>query len=127
MALSRSAAGVRMGDMRAVQDCAAGLINVDSKSLTAKAGGGQTGATQLISGVNEVGTVATNGDSVQLPAAIAGTICFVGNSGAANMTVYGKSGRTDTIDGTAGATGVAQNSATDNIYFCAINGKWRKV
>lgn len=128
MALSRVAPGVRMGDIRSLQDAIGGLKNIDaSGALTATAGGGQASATQLINGVNEVSTVASASDSVQLPAAIAGSIVLVANSGAQNMTVYGKSSRTDTIDGTAGATGVTQNSATDNLYFCARDTFWRKL
>jgi hypothetical protein len=128
MALNRVAPGVRMGDFRSLQDAIGGLQNIDaSGALTAKAGGGQTGATQLINGVNEVTTVASAADSVQLPPAIAGAIVPVANSGAESMTVYGKEGRTDTIDGTAGATGVAQASGADNLYFCARTGFWRKI
>ena len=128
MALSRSAAGVRLGDMRAVQDCAAQHTDLDaSGALTALAGGGQTGATQLINGVNRVATVASAADSVQLPKAAAGSIVYVANDGAQDMTVFGKEGTSDTINGTAGATGVSQATTKAAVYFCAIAGKWHRV
>lgn len=126
--LSRSASGVRMGDMRAVQDCAAAMIDKDcAYDLAALAGGGQEGATQLINGLNHVGTVASSGDSVQLPPAAKGSIVMVANDGADSMTVYGKEGRTDTINGTAGATGVAQANAKFAVYFCPKDGAWFRV
>lgn len=96
-------------------------------ALTAHAGGGQGSATQLLTGVNEVATVATAADSVQLPAAIAGSIVMVTNAGGASMKVFGKSGRTDTINGTAGATGVDQSNGLSATYFCPVDTKWYRV
>lgn len=128
MALSRVAPGVRMGDIRSLQDAIAGLKDIDSKAgLTALAGGGQTGATQLINGLNLIATCATNADSVQLPPAIAGSVVIVVNAGAADATVFGKQGRTDTINGTAGATGVTQADPLSAVYFCPENTKWFRV
>ncbi len=128
MSLSRSATGVRMGDMRSLQDCAAGMSNKDCASaLTALASGLQVGATQLITGLNEVSTVAGANDSVQLPAAVAGAIVYVANPSAQTLTIFGKSGRTDTINGTAGATGVTQATTVHAIYFCPVDTKWYRV
>lgn len=127
MALARNAPGIVMGEMRPVQDAAAALVNADTppSGLTAKAGGGQATATQLLNGLNEITTCATNADSVQLPPAIAGTRVYVGNSGVANATVYGKNGRTDTINGTAGSTGFTLATTKNATFFCAVTGKWR--
>jgi hypothetical protein len=117
-----------MGDMRAVQDCAAGLQNADvSGAITAHAGGTQAAATQLTQGVNEITVCATNADSVQLPAAVPGARVYVGNSGAADATVFGKNGRTDTINGTAGATGVTLATTKNAVFFCAVANKWRMI
>lgn len=128
MALSRVAPGVRMGDIRSLQDAIGGLKNIDaSASLTAKAGGGQATATQLSNGLNVIGVCATNADSVQLPPALPGSVVFVANSGAADATVYGKSGRTDTINGTAGATGVTQADPLNAVFFCVIAGAWLRI
>lgn len=94
-------------------------------TLTAFAGGGQTSATQLQLGINEVSVVATAADSVQLPACIAGAVVFVVNNDSADaMTVFGRLGRTDTINGTAGATGVSQANAARAWYVCFKNGAW---
>ena len=126
--LARSARGLRLGDMRAVQDAAGGIQSADaSGALTAKAGGGQTSATQLTQGVNEITVCATNADSAQLPPAVAGARVYVGNSGAADATIYGKKDRTDTINGTADATGVTLASTKNAVFFCAIAGKWRMI
>jgi hypothetical protein len=102
-----------------------------SASLTALAGGGQTGATQLIPGLNVVGTVASAADSVQLPPCSVGAVVYVNNGGAQSTTVFGAVGRTDTINGTAGATGVAQAAAAHAVYFCAApgatSGAWTSI
>lgn len=101
-------------------------------ALTALAGGGQTGATQLNFGFNQVTVVATAADSVQLPPCVQGAAVYVTNDdGADAMTVYGKAGRTDTINGTAGATGVSQVAAAHALYFCVVpdaaSGKWQTI
>jgi hypothetical protein len=128
MALKRVAPGVRLGDIRSLQDAIAGLNNIDSENgLTALAGGGQDGATQLINGLNTVAVCATNADSVQLPPAIEGSVVFVSNAGAADLTVFGKEGRPDTINGTAGATGVSQADPLSAVYFCPEDTKWFRV
>lgn len=128
MAINRVAPGVRMGDFRSLQDAAGGLSNADaSGALTAKAGGGQTLATQLINGVNEIAVCATSADSAQLPPALPGARVYVGNSGAADCTVFGKLGRTDTINTTAGATGATVATTKNAVFFCAIAGKWRLI
>ena len=128
MALNRVAPGVRMGDIRSLQDAIGGLQNIDaSASLTALAGGGQATAPQLVNGMNLIGVCATNADSVQLPPAIAGSMVVVCNAGAADATVYGKYGRSDTINGTAGATGVTQADPLAAIYICVVTGAWRRI
>jgi hypothetical protein len=94
--------------------------------LVALAGGGQTGATALNKAINVVSTVATSADSCQLPPAYGGQVVYVTNAGANSMTVYGAEGRTDTINGTAGATGVALASTKNAVYF-STTGVWRVV
>ena len=56
--------------------------------LTALAGGGQTGATPLIEGVNRFTTVTTTGDSAILPLAVPGNRVTVINAGANSMNVF---------------------------------------
>lgn len=101
-------------------------------AVTALAGGGQTGATQLNYGLNQVTVVVTAADSVQLPACSVGAIVYVTNDdGADAMTVYGKAGRTDTINGTAGATGVSQVAGSHAFYVCVApgqsSGAWQTI
>lgn len=86
-----------------------------SAALTALAGGGKTGATQLGYGVNRLSVCATAANSALLPYAFPGALAFVKNDGAASATVYGKG--TDTIDGIATATGNAQANAKGKLYF----------
>lgn len=93
-------------------------------SLTAHAGGGQASATQLNHGFNRIATCATLNDSAQLPSAVGGMVVIVANDGAAAAKIYGKNGLTDTIDGTAGATGVTLTNAKRVIFIAIADGKW---
>ncbi|MDE2022400.1 MAG: hypothetical protein KGI71_05830, partial [Patescibacteria group bacterium] len=91
-------------------------------AITALAGGGQTGATALTTEINRVTTVATSGDSVSLPASVAGTQVWVINSGANPMQVFGAG--TDTINGIATATGISQAAGATAVYTCNAAGNW---
>jgi hypothetical protein len=91
--------------------------------LTALANGGQAGATQLQLGLNRLGTVATNGDSVLLPPATPGAIVVVVNAGAASANVF-PSGATDIINALAVQTALAVAAAAVTIFFCTLAGKW---
>jgi hypothetical protein len=97
-----------------------------ASGLTARAGGGQTSALQLSLSQASIATVATAGDSVKLPAAIAGSNFDLVNDAAANsMQVFGRG--TDTINNVATATGVAQAAGVAARYFCAKTGNWSRV
>jgi hypothetical protein len=88
--------------------------------LTAHAGGGQTSALVLTAPVNVVSTVGTAADSVALPPAVAGMKVTVVNSAATNsMQVFGSG--TDTINGIATGTGVAQAAGKTADYYCAVS------
>lgn len=96
--------------------------------LVALAGGGQTGATPLNKAINRVATVATAADSVSLPAAVGGQVVYVSNSAASNaMQVFAASGTTDTINGTAGSTGISVAAGKGIIFFSAVAGRWHGV
>ena len=82
------------------------LLEMVQDGITALAGGGQTGATQIAGQTARISTVATAGDSVMLPQAIPGLELLLINKGANAMQVYGYG--TDTIDDQASATGVSQ-------------------
>ena len=60
----------------------------DATGITAFATGGQASATALTAEINNVTTVATAGDSVKLPAAVAGMRIVVKNNGAATLAVF---------------------------------------
>lgn len=97
-------------------------------TITAVAGGGQTNATQLAAGHNNVTVVATAADSVKLPLAAPGLRVLVRNSAANSMQVFGAG--TDTINAVATATGVAQAATTSALYYCvtaAPAGKWFRI
>jgi len=87
--------------------------------LTALAGGGQTGATALVSGRNNFTVVATAADSAKLPTATAGLVVIVRNTGAASLAVFPFLG--DSINA------MSANLSVDipplcSVTFFAING-----
>jgi hypothetical protein len=90
--------------------------------ITATAGGGQAAAFPLSTELSRVSTVATAGDSVQLPVAVPGLTLVVTNHGANAMQVYGNG--SDTINDVASATGVSQMAGSECIYACYGAGKW---
>ena len=98
------------------------LAESATDSITAHAGGGQTSATLLTTEANRITTVATAGDSVMLPASVAGLTILIDNAGANPMQVYGAG--TDTINGVATATGVSQMAGSEVIYVCHTAGAW---
>jgi hypothetical protein len=92
------------------------FVPMANAALTARAGGGQTNATQAGYGSNTVTVVATAADSIKLPAAYPGALVYLRNADAADsMTVFGFG--TDTIDGVASATGNAQAAGKGKLYF----------
>jgi len=94
--------------------------------VVALAGGGQTGATPLLGTVNSVDTVASANDSVSLPAATGrGKPVVVINSTATSMQVFGAG--TDTINGVATGTGVAQAAGKTAVYISAASGAWYRL
>lgn len=89
-------------------------------ALTAHAGGTQAAGLQLAAMMNFIGTCASVGDSVLLPAAIKGMQVFVYNGGAAAAAVFGNG--TDTINGIATATGVPLPAGTGAWFECSASG-----
>lgn len=91
-------------------------------ALTAHSGGTQAGALALTKEINNITTVAAAGDSVKLPTSVAGLEITIANNGANSMQVYGAG--TDTINGVATATGVAQLPGQVVVYSSAVAGNW---
>ncbi len=71
----------------------------NATGITAFATGGQASATALTEEINNVTTVATAGDSVKLPAAVAGKHVHVKNSGATALDIFPAT--SDSIDALA--------------------------
>jgi len=112
-------------------------------SLTALAGGGIPGATQLNLGWNEVDTVATTGDSVVLPPALPGSMVWVNNNGANTLDIYSNqynyqnpsssaSYQADVVvpPGTTSAnsatTALTLTSGYVTLLYCAKLGTWKQ-
>lgn len=96
-----------------------------STGITALAGGGRPNAPILNLGSNEIVTVASGADSVVLPKAVPGSVIFVANAGANAMQVFANG--SDTINGTAGATGISVANAKRILFVAADLGQWYSI
>lgn len=91
----------------------------------------QAGATALTTAVNRIDTSTAPaagtilGDGVALFATAAGERVFVVNNTANPVQVYGVNGGADTINGVAGATGIAVMPFSVNIFVAAAAGSWQ--
>jgi poly(3-hydroxybutyrate) depolymerase len=91
--------------------------------LTALAGGGQTGATELYAqAMNLIETVATAADSALLPTAINGMSLVVINAGANSTTIYPRT--SETINALAANAGLAVAAGKQIDFRCPKDGKW---
>ena len=104
MAVTQYGVGVGLQDMGLI---AGGGGYTNANNITAHAGGGQAAATVLGAALNRVTTIASAADSVALPAAVGGQSITVVNASSNSMQLFGAVGTSDTINGTAGATGIA--------------------
>jgi len=94
-----------------------------ANALTAHAGGGQGSALQLAKQMNRVTTVASAGDSVKLPAAVAGMQVLVINAAASNaMDCFPASG--EVINALAADTALSIIADSSVLFSCAVNGIW---
>ncbi len=94
--------------------------------ITATPSGTVADSVELTETISRVTAVATAADGVLLPAAVPGAMMIVINADAADsMTVFAKGG--STINGTAGATGVAQAAGITALYVCAVLGEWSRL
>jgi hypothetical protein len=102
------------------------IANVNTNAtylgLTALAGGGQTGATQLNPGVNQFTTVVTTGDSAILPADVQGNTVIVVNASSNSMNVFPASG--DTINALSANTALAVAAGATTIFFGVTASNW---
>lgn len=110
--------GYRLIDGTELNNALAMPMLQTNPGLTALAGGGRPNATALVYGSNQVTTVASAADSVVLPVGSPGAVVVARNSGANAMQVFAQG--SDTINGTAGSTGISVANAKTVIFF-AIN------
>src|SRR5207344_1196048 len=86
-------------------------ISSFQNGITATAGGTRAAAVPLWAAFNRIATCATAADSVALPPATGGQTVTLINSGAAATQVFAAVGTSDTINGTAGSTGISVAAA----------------
>ena len=98
------------------------ILESAQDNITATAGGGQAAAFQINSQTSRIVTVASIGDSIQLPSATPGLELIVINHGANSMQVYGNAA--DTLDDQASTAGVSQMSNSMVIFTCVTAGSW---
>lgn len=91
-------------------------------NITATAGGTKAAAFPLVSTLNHITTVATAGDSVMLPKAIAGSRVVVRNDGANSLNVFSQGN--DTISGNSAATALALAAGKATELVCFTVGAW---
>lgn len=107
-----------------------GASSAPNPAVTAHSGGTRAAATQLLAGLTPVNPSGAGGDSLQLPAAIAGTVVTLlpVKTGANSTMIYAKNGTTDTINGHSSATGfdIIFSAATPPVvtFACVVNGAW---
>jgi hypothetical protein len=106
----RLQAGQRLADDDALNTILATPMWQTNPSITALAGGALSASTPVLTlGSNTLTSVASGSDSVVLPKAVAGNVV------------------SDTINGTAGATGVTLANAKRALYVAAANGVWFSI
>jgi hypothetical protein len=119
---SMAAQGINMGNPTGPKRAGRYLASV-AEGLTAKAGGGQSGATALTADINRVTTVATAADSVLLPTSDPGAEITVINAAAANsMNVFPQSG--DAINALSANAAFAVAAGKTCTFFCTTAGVW---
>lgn len=111
-----------------------GLLNLSGANSTygiTAIGTNQGTAFQLNSPYNEVDTV-TSSTGVNLPNSSGKhntpyQFCAIYNNGANTLTVYAAQGTSDTINGTAGATGITMNANSAALFVSAKAGVWSSI
>lgn len=97
-----------------------------ANNLTAHAGGGQASALPLTTSQSRVTTVGTAADSVSLPLAVGGQAITVINAGSNAMQIFASPSGTDTINSTAGSTGISL-AAGKTIELISFPGAWHGI
>lgn len=90
--------------------------------ITANPGGGYASAVELVSRFNVIATVATTGDSVRLPTAVAGLRRTIRNNGANAADVFPNAG--DNINSTGVDTAISLAAGSSITLFAADSTNW---
>lgn len=92
---------------------------------TAAAGGGRPNAYPIVASNTQFTVVATAADSAVLPVAFPGLRIIIQNDdGADAMQIFANG--SDTINATAGATGVSLAAGAAAMFICSVAGNWRR-
>lgn len=124
-------AGLRLDDALSVFKAVINANGISRAYAITALGTTQATATSLTAVLNQIDTAAAS-TGVNLPLTT-GTdntpfcFCVVINNGANTVKVYGAKGSSDTINGTAGSTGVTQASGVATLYISAKGGAWFNV
>lgn len=118
--------GLQLIDGDLITELSQMRLNNSTNGITAKVNGGKSGATQLSNGVNNITVVNTANDSALLPIADGKSIVIVINSDSADsVQIFGQG--TDTINGIATGTGVAQAHGITALYVSPVKGQWFRL
>jgi hypothetical protein len=133
----------KQGDALISREALTNLANFTlgaSAPITALAGGAQAASPTLVYGVNEITTVATTNDSVQLPSAIQGAQLVVNNNSANTAKIYANASpnlanasaldqivANATVTKTANATAITLASGYALIFVCTTSGVWKQT
>jgi phosphotransferase system IIB component len=118
-------AGDRLIDPTILNSLLCNPLFSNQDGITANAGGGQTNAYQITATISRIGIVATNADSVKLPASKNGAMYILVNNSSNAMQVFGHD--TATINNAAFSTGISQAANTTTLYICPVKGTWYTV
>ncbi len=96
-----------------------------ASGLTAGAGGTRAAAFPIAASKNQFTVVATAADACVLPVAYPGlNVCIQNDDAADSMKVFANGN--DTINATAGATGVDLANGAAAMFVCIVAGNWRR-
>lgn len=95
-------------------------------AVTASTSSDQAGGTPVTQQITRVTTVGTAGDSLTLPAALAGDVRIVKNGAAANsMDVFPATG--ESINALSANAAYALAATKAAIFFCSVDGRWDTI
>lgn len=102
-----------------------GAIGSTESGKTAGVGGTRAAAYPIVAANTQFSTVTSANDACVLPVAYPGCECFIQNNDGANSLQVFANG-SDTINATAGATGVALAAGAAAVFHCIVTGNWRR-